>query len=227
MTPPIDKGRAPQIAYILGGGNFGSRAFARLQSSFLSSNLTVVDREPAALEAVEAAGGRVVHADAPAFLAASQAQMGLDDWIIPAIPIHVAFAWLQEMLSPAMHFETMPAPRELEVLLPNVMRGAAGELYISNADFRCPDECLEPDDLCTATGKPRPRVLHATLSGLTLSGYRSICIVSEQLGPGVGGYRLRALHKALETVRRNPGSFFVSTACKCHGVLHAFHCSPG
>ncbi|MCG6909577.1 MAG: hypothetical protein LJE94_05570 [Deltaproteobacteria bacterium] len=221
MTTAVESGGRYQNACILGAGRFGRRAFVRLQTVFPPANLTLVDSEPAAVQGIQAAGGRAVTMDAIRFLVASHARMAPDDWIVPAVPIHVAYEWLHHQPDLDMAVEALTVPRELDDMLPNSFRGPEGQLYVSNADFLCPDDCPEPEGLCTVTGEPRPRVLHETLSRLVLPGFQSICIVSEQLAPGVGGYRLRALDAALETVLNNTGSFLVSTACKCHGVVHA------
>jgi hypothetical protein len=134
----------------------------------------------------------------------------------------VAVEWLLQELKPASDGRIIPVPEELETRLPNPIRGAEGQLYVSNAAFICPDDCPEPDDLCTVTGEPRPLVLCDTLSNLILPGYHATCIVSSQLAPGVGGYQWRTLLGVLADIKAHPGKILVSTACKCHAVVHAF-----
>ena len=211
-----------QRAFILGSGSFGSRAFFFLQPRFHLANLTVVDLEYHKLEKIIAEGGHAIVMDVISFLRSSKGKIGLDDWIIPAIPIHVAYEWLRQELKSIKGFTAMPVPEKLETILPNPIRGVDGQLYASNANFKCPDNCPEPDGYCTITGEPRPQILYDTLSSLSLSGFVSICIVSHQLAPGVGGFQLRALHQALEEIQSNPGKILVSTSCKCHCVMHAF-----
>jgi hypothetical protein len=92
---------------------------------------------------------------------------------------------------------------------------------VSHANFICPDDCPEPDDYCTITGESRPPALYNMLAGLNMPGFHSTCIVSSQLAPGQGGYQWRTLLRALEDVKAHPGKVLVSTACKCHGVIHA------
>jgi len=157
------------------------------------------------------------------FLASSKEKMGPDDWIVPAIPIHVAFEWIRQALKPEKELKTIPVPGRLEAMLPNPIRGTEGQLYASNADFICPDDCPEPETYCTVTGEPRPQVLCELLYDLNLPDFHSICVVSSQLAPGVGGFQLRTLHQALEGIRSHPGNILISTACKCHGVVHAFN----
>lgn len=142
------------------------------------------------------------------------------------IPIHVAYEWLRQELKTETVFKTIPVPKELEALLPNPIRGVNGQLYTSNADFLCPDDYDEPDQYCTVTGEPRPQLLSDTLPGLKLSGYHSICIVSSQLAPGVGGFQFRALLQTKKELKTHPGKCLVSTSCKCHSVIHAFSLYP-
>ena len=213
-----------QKVYIFGNGRFGSRAFHFLTPRFQHANMTVVDKKIDCLKPIIAQGSHAVAMDAVSFLTAAKAKMDLDDWIVPAVPIHLAFEWLQQELQSACR--AIPVPKALENLLPNAMRGTDGQIYVSNADFICPDDCPEPAAYCTVTGEPRPQVLCDTLSCLKLPGFLATCIVSSQLAPGVGGYQWRTLCRALEDIKAHPGDMLVSTACKCHGVMHALRYCP-
>ncbi len=213
-------------AYILGSGHFGSRAFFVLQPRFQPAGLTVVDKRYNKLKKIITKGGNAVVMDAISFLQSSKEKMDIDDWIIPAVPIHVAYEWLRQELITETVFKSIPVPKELEALLPNPIQGVNGELYASNADFLCPEDCDEPDQYCTVTGEPRPQILSDTLSGLKLSDYHSICIVSSQLAPGVGGFQCRALLQTKKELKTHPGKYLLSTSCKCHSVIHAFSLYP-
>ena len=190
------------------------------------ANIIVVDHHYKPLKKITAVGGHAIEMDSISFLTSSKNKIHPDDWIVPAVPIHVAFEWVLHELKSTSDCRIIPVPEELEARLPNPIRGADGQLYVSNADFICPDDCPEPDDLCTVTGEPRPLVLCDTLSNLRLPGYHSTCILSSQLAPGVGGYQWQTLLRALEDIKTRPGKILVSTACKCHGVLHAFNYHP-
>jgi hypothetical protein len=209
-------------AYILGCGSFGSRAFKLLQPRLHKGGIVVIDHQYQPLEKIIARGGNTMVMDAISFLASSQEKLHPDDWIVPAVPIHAAFEWIHAELSSRASCRIIPVPEPLDDLLPNTIRGADGQLYASNADFICPHNCPEPDDHCTVTHEPRPQVLCDTLARLNISGYHSVCIVSSQLAPGVGGFQRRTLLRALEEIQAHPGKVLVSTACKCHGVVHAF-----
>jgi hypothetical protein len=93
---------------------------------------------------------------------------------------------------------------------------------MSIADFECPENCPEPAGKCTHTGKPRPYRVYEKLAGIEYGGCRSIVVQSHQLSPGVGGFKPKALFQALEAVAVAERPVLLSTACTCHGVMHAF-----
>jgi len=117
-------------------------------------------------------------------------------------------------------------PEDIAIALPNVIRGQKGELYMSYADFICPDKCSEPVNVCTYTGKPRLGILHQRLESIEYKNYRSIVIQSIQLAPGIGGFQPKDLLNALKKVLAINSPTLLSTACKCHGVMHAFAMKP-
>lgn len=71
--------------------------------------------------------------------------------------------------------------------LPNFIEGKNGDIYVSHADFICPDDCPEPDDFCFFTGQERKRNMHDLLKEIDLPGFRPIVVRSHQLAHGVGG----------------------------------------
>lgn len=143
-------------------------------------------------------------------------------WIVPAAPIHVAFEWVVASTGLTVGpWEIIPVPEEIDALVPNPQRGPRGQLYISYADFVCPDHCTEPYDRCTFTGKPRKGILYRLLGALSCPGFTSVVLRSRQLAPGVGGYRPDDLEASLQQVLAADGSVLYSTACYCHGVMDA------
>jgi hypothetical protein len=143
------------------------------------------------------------------------------DWIIPAVPIHLALEWVRLKMAGEKSLEVIVVPMELEALLPNPVRGRQGQLFVSYADFMCPDNCTEPLERCTFTGKPRKGFLYRELERMVFEDFHPIVIRSHQLAPGVGGYRPEALRKAFHEIRACKGPVLLSTACSCHGVIHA------
>jgi hypothetical protein len=211
--------------WILGAGRFGRRALSVLGRKYPEAAITVVDRDGDPVGEAPA-GGRIsaVRAEAVAYLVEHlKPGQSAPEWIVPAVPVHVAYEWVARRLA-AEGFRVVPltVPETVVQRLPNVFRGTGGAIYASNADFICPDNCPEPDAICTHTGKPRPCNLHEKLGEVAAPPFRAIVVRSQQLAPGVGGYRPQTLFDTLREVRKTPGPVLLSTACRCHGVMHAF-----
>jgi hypothetical protein len=145
------------------------------------------------------------------------------DWIIPAIPHHVAFEWIRRKLEENRAIiDPIKPPAALLGRIPNPMQAATGTVYASHADFICPENCPEPANNCFHTGKPRPDDLWRIIAGASVSGFKSIVIQSHQLLAGVGGYPFGALQKAYRSIHGYQGKVILATACRCHGVIHIF-----
>ena len=98
---------------------------------------------------------------------------------------------------------------------------------MSYANFICPEDCPEPPDLCTVSGKPRETDLYHVLEKVEVADFRSVVIRSHQLAPGVGGYPAQALVNARSEIGLSEGRFLVSTACCCHAAVHALQVKKG
>ncbi|GAB4285430.1 MAG: hypothetical protein Kow0092_39490 [Deferrisomatales bacterium] len=207
-----------ETIWVLGAGTFGRHAARTLSNMDGTRRLLLVDRDEEPLRRVPPQEGDTERADAVAFLAAGLEGSDRPDWIVPAVPIHLAARWCQARLGPGS-LERHPVPEAVARALPNPLRAAPDELYVSHATFRCPPGCEEPRDTCTVTGRPRPANLFELLGQLRVAPFRSLVVRSHQLGPGVGGYRPAQLLDLLEEVRRTRGPLLVSTACRCHGVV--------
>lgn len=208
--------------WIIGGGKFGLQAARTLRKSKSLNNLTIVEKQNAVCRRLGRMGFVAVCMDGIGYLERNLIDPHYPDWIIPAIPVHVAYAWIRTQLSASHEVLKIPVPAELTGELPNPIQGKAGQLYISIADFRCPDNCPEPAAICTHTGKPRPMILHEFLQSIRRKDFKSIVIRSHQLAPGVGGYKPEALFNALKEIDAACAPVLLSTACSCHGVLDAF-----
>jgi hypothetical protein len=210
---------AKTVYWILGAGRFGRLAVERLLAPRRPPYLVVVDRDleklrPFAEEPVE-----LVHQEIIDFLLGNLESE--PDWVIPAAPIHVAFAWLCRVLSERGGVDMVPVPDAVDAQVPNPWRDGKGGLYTSVAHFRCPDNCSEPRDRCTATGLPRAGDLFSLLAKVKVPGYVALVVRSHQLAPGVGGYRPSALRRLMARADAATGPILVATACRCHGVIHA------
>ena len=211
--------------WIIGGGRFGLKAAKRLRRTDSETDITVVEKNKQICNQIEKLSFGTACMDGVAYLAEHLRRPDYPDWIIPVIPAHVAYEWIRIKLSAKYHLEAIDVPDTLTMTLPNPLKGNKGEIYISNADFICPDNCPEPEELCTYTGKPRPKILHMFLQSLQHNDFRSVVVRSQQLSPGIGGYTPADLFRALTEITSSNTPVLLSTACKCHGVMHAFNIS--
>lgn len=211
--------------WIIGGGRFGRLAADRLSRRRTPPELVIVDPDESRLAGLDAPGRTLAVADGVAFLVERLARRPAPDWVVPALPLHLAAEWLLARLGPGK-LRRRAIPAELEAALPHPFRGESGDLYVSVADFICPDDCPEPADRCTATGRPREENLFDRLAALRRPERPVHVVRSHQLAPGVGGIRPARLAELLETVAGTPGPQAVGTACRCHGVVTALEAPP-
>jgi hypothetical protein len=206
---------------ILGAGKFGRLALRRLARQETAARLMVVDRDPGALALTpDGVPGLIrVPADAVAFLVQQLAAGARWDWIIPMVPVHVAFQWLLAGPLAGSAWQPAAVPAALAGLCPEARRGPQGELYLSRAQHLCPEDCAEPE-VCPVTGESRDLPLHRELASLHPDGYEIRVIPSRQLAPGVGGYPPGRLLDLARDVGALTGKVLIATACRCHGVVH-------
>ena len=205
--------------WILGAGHFGSLAAKRLLRRKRKCSLLVVDHRQNALDGLRERPLKIIKQDAINFLS-SHSGKG-NEWIIPAVPQHVAFSWLCQQLSKEGKVTPLAAPKVLDEQIPNPMRGKGGVLYTSFATFRCPDDCDEPEGVCRVTRKDREANLYELIQRIELPDYKTLVVRSYQLTPGVGGYQLSTLWRLLQEVKSLDKKILVATACRCHGVINA------
>lgn len=207
--------------WIIGGGRFGLRAALTLRRQG-AADIVVVEKNPGRCRELADRGLRTVCADGIDYLAEHLRQPDRRLWIVAAAPVHVAFLWLRARLSETARVEAVPVPEDFARRLPNAVAGGEGEVFTSNADFTCPPECAETGRLCTATGRPRPRSMHAFLRRMAAGDVKIMVVRSFQLAAGVGGLRPADLFSALAQSRAAEGTVLLATACKCHAVVSAF-----
>lgn len=206
---------------VLGAGKFGLHALQVL-NRHSKNRVTVVDTDPERGIEVTESGGQFTFADSILFLSESLKGADPPDWIIPAVPLHVAFEWVRTTLPEEVALEKLAVPDQVREQLPHPMPGADEQVYMSHADFICPDDCPEPADICTYTGKAREPILYEVLARILYEDFTSVAVRSRQLAPGVGGIRPNDLFTALGEIVSSRGPVLLSTACKCHGVIQAF-----
>ena len=208
--------------WILGAGKFGSKAAKVLSRKNKMAELTVIEKNSELCRQIERLGFKTVCMDGIEYLDQNLKDTNCPDWIIPAIPVHVVYEWVRLKIKDSYILKPTPVPKGVINSLPNVFKGKRGEIYMSIADFICPDNCPEPEDICTHTGKPRPFTLYKKLESIKYDNFSSVVVRSRQLSPGIGGYSPGALFHALDVIKDSTIPVLLSTACRCHGVMHAF-----
>ena len=204
--------------WIIGVGQFGHIAFQRLSDAGKDRHFVLVDPEAEKLRRYKGTTATLEVSDGIKFLE-NRFKIGRKpDWIIPALPIHLAAEWFLRHLGPARLRRTV-LPSEIEIVVPNSVRGSDGNIYASHADFRCPDDCDEPRDICTVTREARKQNMFELLENLEIAPFEALVIRSRQLGAGIGGYRPEQLLELKEKVAHASGPILMSTACRCHGVI--------
>jgi len=207
--------------WILGAGRFGLKAAKVLSRKNKKAEVTVIEKNSELCKKIEMYNFKTVCMDGIEYLDKSLKGIDYPDWIISAIPLHVAYEWVRLKIKGSYILKIIPVPEGVIMSLPNVFKGKRREIYMSIADFICPDNCPEPDDICTHTGKPRPFSLYKKLESIKYIHFHTVVIRSRQLSPGVGGYSPEALFYALDVIKVSTIPVLLSTACRCHGVMHA------
>jgi hypothetical protein len=211
----------PTYTYlIIGCGHFGSRAVKILLQKDPHSKIIVVDKSKKALQKVSRLPIETIISDGIFYLSQFLSKGRKTNYIIPAVPLHLAFEFILSQLKP-LGAKRKRIPSILG--LPNPVSGKTGDLYISLANFLCSEDCPEPAQYCTITKKRRSKPLYQILNDLE-GAFESRVIRSQQLRPGIGGFRPKALLDLLEDIKKkkNSGrSILVSTASRCHGVTSA------
>ncbi|MBI9075299.1 MAG: potassium transporter [Desulfatibacillum sp.] len=204
--------------WILGAGKFGRIAAERIREKHPPALITVVDNDQDALDALDS-GVEALHMPGGEFLFNALSRENAPDWIVPAIPVHMAYEWIMARLEREKSPWPLPVPFEIADQVPNPLWGQQGTLYASQADFLCPDNCPEPEHHCFKTGLPREN-LFDIFRRMQAPGYTQVVIQSYQLTPGVGGIKPDDLFLAEKQVLAASGPVLVCTACRCHGVIN-------
>ncbi len=215
--PSAETYRHTNRFWIMGAGRFGRIAISRITRRFPEATLTVVDERKVDIPAGNAT---FIRANAMAWLSETLTENALVDILVPMIPVHVAAKWLAFRLEKNHRITPVDVQEDWLALAPNAMPGARGQAYVSHANFLCPDNCPEPKDICTHTGKPRPMDMFELLKQICPKGVKPVVLRSHQITPGVGGIVKADLFQALNEARDNRHlPLMIATACRCHGVV--------
>jgi hypothetical protein len=206
--------------WIIGVGQFGWLAVQRLSGRMAETHFLLVDPDGQNLSRAKGPSRTLIKEDGVRFLHTSLTDRARPDWIIPALPVHLAAEWCLLHLR-KRGWKRREIPETIHPLLPAPLLGPSGDVYVSHANFKCPDDCAEPRDLCTVTQERRKRNMFELLADLPVSPCQPVVIRSHQLGPGIGGYRPSQLMDLLSRIESGPPKVLVCTACRCHGVSTA------
>lgn len=204
--------------WIIGVGQFGWLAAQRLSSRLADTRFVLVDPDEKNLSRAKGPRRTLIKEEGVRFLHTALSERVPPDWIIPALPVHLAAEWCLLHLA-QRGWNRCRIPESIHPLLPAPLVGPSGDVYVSHADFKCPDDCAEPRDLCTVTREKRKPNMFELLADLPVSPFLPAVIRSHQLGPGIGGYRPSHLTDLLSRIESGPTQILVCTACRCHGVI--------
>jgi hypothetical protein len=205
--------------FIVGFGKFGKKALPQVRRLWGKARIWIIDQSPEAFGSEGATPGIRVLADGPQFLTRYQEWIGDEDWIIPSLPIHLAWKWLDLNLKTPLKHKAVIPPAQLGSELPYSQFLGKG-LFVSYATFVCPEHCPSPPRICFKTKEKRPVPLWRFLADQRCPKGILEVIESRQLAPGVGGFPFKELRRLLTLAQTAQPPFFVATACRCHGVIH-------
>lgn len=198
------------MKYVIAGfGKFGRIAFERISKSFPAAGLVIVEPDESKTRDL-GDPCQILDGDVIQFLF-NDSSLEDGDIVIPMVPFHLAASYVFVDTGA----RAIPLPHQLEKQLPNPYRLDESNLFVSRADFICPNDCPE-GDLCTVTRLPRSP-LYSALEELHTGDWKISVQRSFQILPGVGGYPLGDLR--LLKHRLATGTNIIATVCKCHGIL--------
>ncbi|MBW2683750.1 MAG: potassium transporter [Deltaproteobacteria bacterium] len=203
--------------WILGAGKFGQLALERIIRHLPEVEITLVDNR---VQETAAKGVTVVCKEGISWLADNMQREETADMIIPSLPVHMVAEWMKLKSSANYGVSAVPLPTHLVARLPNPIKNGDSQLYLSHADFLCPDNCGEPELFCTSTGKERAEDMFHLLANIDESPYIPFVVRSYQLFPGVGAIYPEDMWSLLDRVHNFLNKpLLIATACRCHGVL--------
>ena len=232
-----------KLVFVMGGGNFGTRALKYLKAK--GCKVLVADVNPDCLArsevTVQAAGLDVADSlvdgqaaflvgDAVEFLL-SLLETKVPDLVVTAIPgnaaAKVVAGWLAKLGYRLEPYITV-VPRVLENIpksLVSFVDEDSAVIVVSYmpSHMRCRENCMPPKDFCASTGRPKLASMDKLLEFSVYNHTDASTIFrSGQLTGGLGaidGKELYSLLKRLENLNK-PYTLAVGTACDCHGILN-------
>lgn len=209
--------------WIIGAGKFGQLAVDCITRHLPEVEIILVDKKG---KPAVARGVTFVCEDGISWLVANMGREETVDMIIPSIPVHMVAEWLQRKSSEYI-VSPVSLSESLVLKFPHPIRNGTSQVYVSHADFLCPDNCAEPESVCSYTGEERGENMFQLLENISDSAFIPLVIRSYQLFPGVGGIYPKDMWSLLDRVHNSPNRpFLMATACRCHGVVDGLRFAP-
>ncbi len=203
--------------FVLGLGKFGRRAALYLRGIYKGRVIGVDPRS----ENVKWAKERGIEAhlgDGISFLLDPPSKIEGEDYLIPALPIHLAAYWLLAKRPKELELQIAPLPSHILQRLPHPISLPDNSCATSYATFICPEDCKE-GRFCPKLGLKRGIPLYEFLRDLSTESDFVYVIQSRQLGPGMGGYKTEELLKLMDLQLDREKPIILATSCRCHGIL--------
>ena len=116
-----------ETVWIIGAGRFGRLAVKRLKKNF---HLVIVDIDINRLNAIRGSNVTLEQGNGIDYLTDNLSQKTMVDWIIPTLPVHLAWEWSQKKIG-THSFTTQMIPDEIDSLLPHPVRGSQSQIYVT------------------------------------------------------------------------------------------------
>jgi hypothetical protein len=211
--------------FIVGFGKFGQLALPKISKKWPEARIWIIDPAPENLVQCRKTPAIRVLDKGEDFLWNHREQLENSDWIIPAVPFHFAGAWVRRLLTRSLRVRKIAPPQLLGKDLPFTLY-LKKDLYVSLADFTCPENCPSPQGFCFQTRVPRPQRLWEMLASRPVNRGSLQILESHQLAPGLGGFTFGELKRIEKNCFRSDPPLFLATACPCHGVISGFRWQP-
>ncbi|PVX26179.1 MAG: hypothetical protein CW691_02210 [Candidatus Bathyarchaeum sp.] len=232
-----------KLAFVMGGGKFGTNALRYLTGN--GAKVLVVDLDCGCMAgsevAVKADGLAVCDSlrdGQAAFLVGDAIDLLLflletkvPDMVVTAIPgnavAKVVYCWLARCGMKVEPFSNVVAEvlANIPESLVSFVDESCGVIVVSymSSGMRCRENCMPPKDVCALTGRPKLVSMDKLLefSVYDLTGISAI-LRSRQLTGGLGAIDGKELYSFLERLGTFDKSYTlaIGTACDCHGVIN-------
>jgi hypothetical protein len=207
--------------FIVGFGKFGQLALPKIRKKWPEARIWIIDPAPENLIQGQKIPAIRVLDKGEDFIWSVRDHLEDTDWIIPAVPFHLAGDWLRRLLARNLRVRPIKPPKELGRGLPLALY-LKKDCYLSLADFVCPENCPSPQGVCYQTRKSRPQRLSEILASRRLARGTLEILESHQLAPGLGGFTFGQMKRIEGKLLRIDPPLFLATACTCHGVVSGF-----